>query len=111
MPTTPTQPLQTYWQQQIQQWRQSETSGAHFCREHDISYTRFCYWRRKLGEDNNSPAKERSLSRFTRVVPHDRNMPAQVERSGLTLTLPNGVIIRGVTADHVELIGQLVRQL
>jgi hypothetical protein len=39
---------QQYWTDQIAAWRESGLSIAAWCREHDESYDRFIYWRKRL---------------------------------------------------------------
>jgi len=97
------QKRQHYWQQQIKRWSQSSVSGMQYCREHNLSYHRFAYWRKKLG---SSPASnEAQERRFTKVVRREGSSD-----HGLTMILPNGISFQGITTDHIKLIGQLLEQ-
>ena len=37
-----------FWQQYIGAWQASDSSGAAFCKQHDLNYAQFNYWRKKL---------------------------------------------------------------
>ena len=39
---------QSFWQQHIDQWRQSGQSQQRYCQAHSIALATFGYWRRKL---------------------------------------------------------------
>jgi hypothetical protein len=36
------------WEQRLQGWKDSSLSAAKWCREQNISYATFCYWKSKL---------------------------------------------------------------
>lgn len=99
----PHQERTRHWQQQFDQWRDSGLSGAAFCKQFDLSYHQFCYWRRKfeqLGSGHDQP------SGFTRVT----HLSPQA-LGELTLTLPSGMAITGLHAGNIELLGSILRQL
>ncbi|MBT3473133.1 MAG: IS66 family insertion sequence element accessory protein TnpB [Gammaproteobacteria bacterium] len=113
MRTSKSQQRHNYWQQQIEQWHRSGHSGMQFCREHDLSYHCFTYWRKKLAEKpSTSPVVEAEprTSKFTKVV-QTSTADAGADTGGLVMTLPNGVSFRGVTDSHIDLIGQLLQKL
>lgn len=96
---------QDYWQQHITAWQTSGQSGAAFCREQNLSYHRFCYWRQKLAPPRRTEAAP-SLSGFAKVVP--TSIPAMGE---LHVSLPGGITISGLHADNITLLGAILRQL
>lgn len=49
------------WQSLVAQWQRSGLSMARFCEDHDVGYASFCYWRKRLAEDNQSLASEASF--------------------------------------------------
>jgi hypothetical protein len=103
-PATPTD-LAAYWQQQIDQWKSSGQSQAKFCQTNDLSYHRFVYWRRKFERVPGDRQEKRESGGFATVdYRHDAN-------SGLTLSLPNGLVLRGISADNVPVVRQLLEQL
>lgn len=95
---------QEYWQQQVTAWQASEQSGAAFCREHELVYHRFCYWRQKLlsmpRTETNSP------SGFSRVI----SVPSAATGE-LRISLPGGIAISGLHAGNITLLGAILRQL
>lgn len=38
------------WMEWIEAWQESGQSVAAFCREHDLVYSQFTYWRRQLSD-------------------------------------------------------------
>ena len=42
------------WEQRLQEWQRSAQSAMKWCKEQDIPYPTFCYWKSKL----RSPAQE-----------------------------------------------------
>jgi hypothetical protein len=70
-----------------------------------LSRHRFKYWRGKLTLGQVRRRKKRS-SGFVPV----QVQPSLVEPS-LSLTLPNGMVLRGIDAGNVELVKRLVEQL
>lgn len=40
--------LRNSWEQQLENWRASGLTGAAWCRQKEIAYAVFLYWRKKL---------------------------------------------------------------
>jgi hypothetical protein len=97
--------LSGYWQQHIDVWRASSQSQQAFCKAHDLSYTRFMYWRRKL---ERQPAGDRDPS-SSALVPVIYRPPSTA--AGLSLVLPNGLELRGLAEDNLALAQQLLDRL
>ncbi len=98
-----TQERADFWRQQITAWLDSGLSGHAFCKQQALVYHQFAYWRKKLEQ----PAATDSLAGFARVA-----MPAPVATDGgLTLTLPNGIILSGLHLGNIDLLGAIMRQL
>lgn len=93
--------LRTYWNDQIQAWKESGLSGAKFCKKEDLVYHRFVYWRQKLcGQPDSSTPKVTGFARVTRS--------AGDSASGLSIALPNGIIIRCVDHNNVSVVKELL---
>ena len=91
-----------YWQQQMNTWKESGLSGAKFCKANHISYHRFVYWRQKLGCSTAPKKAVPETGGFTRIV-------VQPERDdGLSLSLPSGLIVRGINATNIAVVRQLL---
>jgi len=97
--------LAGYWQRHIDAWRASSQSQQAFCKAHDLSYTRFMYWRRKL---DRQPAGDRVPS-SSALVPVLYRPPSTAV--GLSLVLPNGLELRGLAEDNLALAQQLLDRL
>ena len=94
--------LASYWQQKIEQWQSSNQSQKMFCQENDLSYHRFLYWRGKFRDDT----KNQQAGGGFATVDYCRDASG-----GLTLSLPNGLVLRGISADNVPVVRQLLEQL
>lgn len=92
-----------FWQKQIATWQASGLSGQRFCKQNNLSYHQFVYWRRK--QDKPPSSQPDSATGFTKVT---SVAPMQEE---LTLTLPSGLSITGIHTGNVELLGAILRQL
>jgi hypothetical protein len=98
-----TQERTHFWQKQITAWQASGLSGPAFCKQHDLAYHQFVYWRQKQGPQCVGQTVAAGFARVTTPV-------AEV-RDELTLSLPNGVSITGLHSGNVELLGAILRQL
>lgn len=91
----------THWQQWITRWQQSGLSQAAFCDAHDLVYHQFTYWRRK----GVTAAVTSGPSGFVAVQRMDHLS------QGLSLTLPSGIQIQGLTPHHLTWLPQLLAHL
>lgn len=94
-----------YWQQQVEAWRTSKLSQTKFCQNQSLGYNQFVYWRRKLESATQPVQKIVDKRGFTQVNPV-RNFGAE-----LSLTLPNGVIVRGVSESNWSVVQKLLENL
>ena len=97
--------LSDYWQRRIDRWQESGQSQRAFCKAHDLSYHRFVYWRRKF-EDR--PTEDKSLL-SSALVPVIYRPPSTA--AGLSLVLPSGLELRGLSEDNLSLAQQLLDRL
>ncbi len=49
-----------YWRQQIEAWQSSGQTQRAFCRDHDLNYWRFGYWRKKFRKRQRITLKKTS---------------------------------------------------
>ena len=102
-PAAPTD-LAAYWQQHIDQWKGSGLSQQKYCQANDLTYHRFVYWRRK-SERGPGDQEKRDGGGFATVdYRPDVN-------SGLALSLPNWLVLRGIRADNIRVVRQLLEHL
>jgi hypothetical protein len=97
--------LSNYWQQQIDKWQISSQSQQAFCKAHNLSYHQFLYWRRKF-EDRSS---ENQNPPSSALVPVLYRPPSTA--TGLSLVLPSGLELRGLSGDNLSLVQQLLDRL
>lgn len=84
-----------FWRDHIDAWSHSDQSQAAYCRDQGLAYYRFTYWKQKL-DQTPSPVPDARKGGFVPV----QRLP--VPRSGLTLRLPNGIIVEGIDEDTVD---------
>ena len=96
---TESQARAAYWKQHIEAWKLSGLSQIAFCNENDLPYHRFVYWRGKFG---GSTRQKTPRSGFTSV-----NYRPESE-TGLSLSLPNGLVVRGICVDNLPVVRQLL---
>ena len=88
-----------YWQEQIYSWQHSGLSGPAFCKQQDLVYHRFAYWRKKFTQNE-------STSAFAQVA-----CVGGPATEGLSVMLPNGIEIRGIIHGNVTLVKALLSGL
>jgi|AntRauTorcE11898_2_1112593.scaffolds.fasta_scaffold09444_1 hypothetical protein len=106
--TLPEQDAPDHWPQLIRQWQDSGLSGKQFCRDHDLVYHCFIYWRKKHRRQSPVvPPQPAGPSGFVKVA--RQSSPARDDR--LTLSLPGGLALSGITAGNVGLLRPILEQL
>ena len=99
------QPRDVDWKQQIRTWKLSGLSQAQFCKNNNLIYHRFVYWRGKFDDATRASSAKQGRGGFATVA-----VRPDADR-GLTLSLPNGLIVRGICADNLSVVRQLLDQL
>ena len=94
--------LNAFWQEHINAWSQTKQSQTAYCQSKALDQHQFSYWKRKLLGKSDTQKK---LSGFVPVL-QDR-----AAGSGLSLTLPNGLVIQGIAQHNLSVVDQLLRQL
>ena len=97
--------LAAQWRPLIETWRRSGQTQKAFCRERGLRYDQFTYWRRKFAQ-GDADQEQRTSSALVPVT----CTPAATA-PGLSLVLPNGMELRGLTLDNVPVVQQLLARL
>ncbi len=97
--------LAAHWRGQVENWRDSGQSQQGFCKTHNLSYAQFIYWRRKF----EGKSKGGQTQTASALVPVRCKVP--VSDPGLTLVLPSGLELRGLSQDNLPLAVELVERL
>jgi hypothetical protein len=96
----------TFWQQHIQQWKTAQQTQIAYCRAHSLNVPQFNYWVRKERSANAQKNKKATFpSPFIPVVKH------QSAPSGLSLSLPNGMMLQGIDLGNLSSVKQLLELL
>ncbi len=97
--------LAAYWKEQVDAWKSAGTSQIKFCQANELPYHRFVYWRQKFERGPGSNQVKRESGGFATAG-------RRAEINGdLTLSLPNGLVLRGRCADTVSVVPQLLDEL
>ena len=102
---TQSEALVEYWRAHVETWRSGSESQAAYCKVHDLVYHRFVYWRRKFDANKPASAHRKVSGGFAKVI----GEPAV--DTGLSLSLPNGLVLRGINATNMTLVRPLLEQL
>lgn len=93
-----------HWERQIDAWQASGQSQQAFCEANNLNYPCFSYWLRKFRDKGAVSEKPRKPSGFVPIV-------AASPSSGLTIQLPNGIALHGVTEQNLSVVEQLLARL
>lgn len=102
---TETKALADHWREHVEAWRTGGDSQAAYCKAHELIYHRFVYWRRKFDGGTSRCGEQQAGGGFARVTCDS------ADDTGLTLSLPNGLVLRGIWAGNVSVVRQLLDQL
>ena len=97
--------LAARWRPLVEAWRGSGQTQKAFCRENDLRYDQFAYWQRKLSPRDGGNRQWPSSA----LVPV--SLASREAAAGLSLVLPNGMELRGLTRDNVPVVQQLLAVL
>ncbi len=98
----------SHWQHHIDAWQSSGLSQCAYCREHNLVIHQFSYWKAKLTKAKASQvALPRSGNAFVPVVVDQSSSTS----SGLTVHLPNGCLLSGIEAHHLNTVTSLLAVL
>ena len=76
------------WKIRFEQWRESDLSGAAWCRENNITYQVFLYWRKKLEPSQETvPSSESFVELLDSKNPHKLGTGIEVECQGVRIHL------------------------
>ena len=91
-----------FWLEQVKASEESGLSAAQFCKQQDLNYSQFMYWRQKC-QKPLAPISEDKSSGFVKVEPSLSPLG-----SGLSVSLPSGMKIHGIDSTNVTLVRQLL---
>ena len=104
-----------YWQQHIIHCQTSALSGAKYCRQHQLAYHCFVYWRRKLSRTPDAASDHDTTATapaFIEVRPQPTvPVTPQVGANALQLVLPNGLVIRQIQDSNLSTVRALLATL
>jgi len=74
---------QRYWKEQIEAWQGSGLQQTEYCRQNNLKYHRFTYWKEKLIRPAEPPV-------CLVEVPFEQTIPPRASSGSLGLVLANG---------------------
>ena len=105
----------SFWNQQLIAYSDSGLSKASYCREHQLPYHQLIYW---FSQFESQPAdrvdpepRPTASGRTSRLLPVVLRDHQVAQTAGIQITLPNGVMITGITEQHVSVALRLLDQL
>lgn len=101
---TPSDARVQYWKEHIEAWQTSGQSQQAFCKANDLNYPRFGYWLRKFRDQGAVAVVPRQPAGFVPVV-------ASPTGSHLSVHLPNGIEMHGITEQNLSVVAQLLARL
>lgn len=99
------QERQQFWQQHVDAWQASDLSSAAFCKQHDLNYAQFNYWRKKF-QPAQVTAKPAGFAQVTQL-----SVVSSRLNDGLGVHLPSGISFSGIHAGNLDVVLALLRQL
>lgn len=105
--TTSPEQLHQYWREHITAYQDSGETGAAYCERRQLVYHRFIYWRKKIRnqESHNKLGSSESVE-FIRVSANQSH-----SSRGLSLALPNGLVIQEINETNFSVVRQLLAVL
>ena len=105
------QPLQSltreqFWRHYIEHWGDSGQSKMGYCRDNELPYHQLIYWCGKLRQMNDTDSEVESSFVNVSLATGEPKPTAT-----LSVELPNGICITGVSAETIALVPQLLRSL
>lgn len=107
----------THWKHHIDQWQSSRLSGTDYCRQHELTYHCFIYWRSKFSQARAKDSPEarpnnQPLNAFVAVQPQPLSGLTEVSTTdSLHLRLPNGLEIRNIYTSNLGNVRLLLERL
>ena len=99
------QERQQFWQQHIDAWQASDVSGAAFCKQHDLNYAQFNFWRKKF-QMIEAVEQPTGFAQVTQLATSHSRL-----HNELGVHLPCGISFSGVSASNLNVVLALLRQL
>ena len=99
---------QAFWKEHVDACQRNELSKARYCRDNDLNYQQFIYWTTKFSDVSSAinAMPKQSSTKLVPVMLQEADFP-----TGIQVHLPNGVLISGISAHSVGIIGRLIEQL
>ena len=99
--------LRQYWREHVDAYRDSGESGVAYCKRHQLVYHQFNYWCRKFRDtDSRTQLTSGESTGFSQVFTSQSD-----SSSGLSLALPNGLVIQDISEANVGVVRQLLAVL
>ncbi len=91
------------WPDLIEQLQRSALSGAEFCLQRNLAYHQFQYWKQKLSKADSHSVKQNPPA-FVQVA------PVRAVQEGISITVPGGIVIRGLNESNIGLVRRILEQ-
>lgn len=99
------------WAERIAAWERSGLSRRVWCAEHGVNVHTLDYWRRQLGGRRQGPRPRKAGAALVPVMVAPLPSPAPAPAPGLTVRLPNGLVLQVPLAADAARVAQWVQSL
>lgn len=109
-----------HWRKTLADWKESGLSQRAWCDTHGLKIHQFLYWQRQLKNEtqvaskknrSSSQARHQTQTNASRFIPVEVATSSLPSSPGLSITLPNGICIQGLTETPLPHLQALVRSL
>jgi len=89
------------WAKVIKQWKESGESQSRYCQIHNIKLHQLTYWAQVSKPAHRAEASENHSGFVSVQIPDSQPV-------GLTIRLPNGLQLEGVTLSNLGVVQQII---
>ena len=90
-----------YWANHIKDWKTSGETQSHYCQHHNLKPHQLSYWVRVFKSNSRADRSTNSKGFVALQVTHSAT-------TGLTIRLPNGLQLGGVTAGDLAVVREMM---
>jgi len=95
-----------YWTRHVKQYMSSGKTQRDYCDQHQLKLHQLVYWKRVLMDQFEDTNTDRATNGFVAV---QLTQPLDRAAEQLIIELPNGVRIKGVHANNLTIIQDIIR--
>ena len=103
------QQVKSEWAKHIQQYDESKLTRKAYCEQNSLNYDQFGYWKKKLKDQAHNKPKQQHNTVPSQFIPV--SVKSSPINTGLSISLPNGVVFKGVEEQNQTLTLAIIKAL